>query len=161
MEATQRTTIPAARELGKEKTKKSRRTLKLPAPTVDALRRQRAIQARWRLAAGPRWQDLGLVFSTRVGTAINAANLRRLVRRLARLAALEGGWTPYELFRHSAASILRALGVPKEEIAENLGHNGTRMLDTVYLHEIVPVDAAVAPMGKLVAGSARPRKRHS
>jgi integrase len=63
------------------KTRKSRRTLALPARCVDALRKQRALQAVERLAAGQRWRDTGLVFTTRFGTGMNATNVRRDIRR--------------------------------------------------------------------------------
>lgn len=71
----------SVREDGDTKTRKSRRTLALPARCVDALRKQRALQAGERLAAGERWRDSGFVFATRFGTAMDAANVRRELRR--------------------------------------------------------------------------------
>jgi integrase len=71
----------SVREDGDTKTRKSRRTLALPARCVDALRKQRALQAGERLAAGERWRDTGFVFTTRFGTAMDAANVRRGFRR--------------------------------------------------------------------------------
>ena len=53
---------------GDTKTEKSRRTLALPQYVVTALREHRKWQAEVRLAAGPLWQDTGLVFTTSVGT---------------------------------------------------------------------------------------------
>jgi len=49
------------------KTPKSRRTLALPRRCVEALREHRVRQAEDRLAAGPLWQDRGLVFASTVG----------------------------------------------------------------------------------------------
>lgn len=52
--------------------------------------------------------------------------------------------------RHSAASLLSAAGVPLEQIADTLGHEGTRMVTLVYRHAIAPtVEAAAGPMQQL------------
>jgi site-specific recombinase XerD len=91
---------------GETKTRQSRRTLELPARAVEALRAHRTNQLQAQLAAGERWQRTGLVFCTSVGTALDAANVRRSFRRVAAAAGLEAGtWTPGEL-RHSFVSLL-------------------------------------------------------
>ncbi|HAY69648.1 MAG TPA: hypothetical protein DCY82_15430 [Acidimicrobiaceae bacterium] len=52
--------------------------------------------------------------------------------------------------RHSAASLLSAAGVPLEQIADVLGHSGTRMVQTVYRQPVTStVSAAAAPMGEM------------
>ncbi len=45
-----------------------------------------------RLAAGPLWQDTGLVFTTSVGTALDASHVRRDFRALCKKADVEGVW---------------------------------------------------------------------
>src|SRR5713101_3081574 len=62
---------------GDTKTEKSRRTLALPQSAVTALREHRKRQAEARLAAGALWQDSGLVFTTSVGTPLDASHVRR------------------------------------------------------------------------------------
>ena len=62
---------------GDTKTRRSRRTLALPARCVESLRKQRAMQATDRLAAGDRWNESGLVFTTALGSGMDAANVRR------------------------------------------------------------------------------------
>src|SRR5277367_1958864 len=54
----------AERAGGDTKTPRSRRTLALPRRCVEALREHRVRQAEDRLAAGPLWQDHGLVFAS-------------------------------------------------------------------------------------------------
>ena len=54
---------------GDTKTEKSRRTLALPQRCVEALRQHRELQDRDQLRAGELWQDHGLVFASRIGTA--------------------------------------------------------------------------------------------
>jgi integrase len=79
---------------GDIKTRKSRRTLELPTRCVDVLRAHRLAQLRTRVAAGPAWQDTGLVFTTGVGTQLDAANVRRAYRRVIASAGLDpADWT--------------------------------------------------------------------
>lgn len=65
------------------------------------------------------------MFTTRVGTEMNAANVRRDFRRA--LALVPGidpdEWTPREL-RHSFVSVLSDAGVPLEAISQLVGHSG-------------------------------------
>ena len=129
----------SVRKGGDTKTKKSRRTLALPARCIEALRKQRAQQVADRLASDD-WQDSGLVFTTAVGTAMDAANVRRDLRRaLALVPGIEPGeWTPREL-RHSFVSVLSDAGIPVEEIAQLVGHSGTTVTELVYRHQLRPV----------------------
>lgn len=136
---------------GDPKTRKSRRTLDLPAPAVEALRHHSRRQAAERLKAGPSWQDHGLVFATSVGTPISPSNLRRDVSAITTEAGL-GHWSPNEL-RHSAGSLLSAAGVPLEQIADLFGHTDTRMLERVYRHPVrKSIGAATEPMERMFGG---------
>ena len=77
------------------KTAKSRRTLELPDRCVDALRDHKADQMRMRQEAGDSWNELGLVFCTRHGSALDAANVRRSFRLIASAAGLNPKeWDP-------------------------------------------------------------------
>ena len=119
----------SVREGGDTKTRKSRRTLALPSRCVDALRKQRAQQVADRLAAEA-WQDTGLVFTTRGGMEIDAANVRQDLRRA--LAGVPGitptEWTPREL-RHSFVSVLSDAGIPVEQISSWSDIGGPRSLN--------------------------------
>ena len=130
----------SARFGGDTKTAKSRRTLALPAVAVSVLRTQRGWQESRRHAAGDRWCDLGLVFTTGLGTPLRADNVRRDFRHA--LAAVPGidpqQWTPREL-RHSFVSVLSEAGVPLEEVSRLVGHGDTTTTETVYRHELRPV----------------------
>jgi integrase len=125
---------------GDTKTKRSRRTLALPARCVEALRKQRAQQLADRLRVGDRWQENGLVFATSVGTKMSAGNVRRDFRRaLALVPGIDPSmWTPREL-RHSFVSLLSDAGVPLEEISQLVGHSGTTVTELVYRHQLKPV----------------------
>ncbi len=130
----------SVREGGDTKTRKSRRTLAIPARCVEALRKQRAQQLADRLAAGERWQESGLVFTTALGSAMDAANVRRDLRRaLTLVPGLDPAeWTPREL-RHSFVSVLSDSGLPVEEISRLVGHSGTSVTELVYRHQLRPV----------------------
>ncbi|MFC9243242.1 tyrosine recombinase XerC [Streptomyces sp. NPDC057136] len=130
----------SVRRGGDTKTRKSRRTLALPARCVEALWRQFEDQGWERLAAGNDWEEHGLVFASAVGKPLDATNVRRAFR--VALKAVEGieadDWTPREL-RHSFVSLLSDRGVPLEEISRLVGHSGTAVTEEVYRKQIRPV----------------------
>jgi site-specific recombinase XerD len=65
---------------------------------------------RMRQEADDSWNELGLVFCTRHGSALDAANVRRWFRLIASAAGLNPKeWTPREL-RHSFVSLLSSSG---------------------------------------------------
>jgi integrase len=90
-----------------------------------------------------------------VGTALDAANVRRAFRRIVKAAGLApADWTPREL-RHSFVSLLSDNGVSLQDIAELCGHAGTRVTEAVYRHQLRPVllNGAVA-MDRIFANDA-------
>jgi integrase len=123
----------------RHKTRKSRRTLELPALRVEVLRAHRVVQLQTRVAAGERWAGLDLVFSTGLGSPLDAANGRRAIRRVAEAAGLDAeAWTPREL-RHSFVSLLSSTGPAIEDIAHLVGHANTQVTESVYRKELRPV----------------------
>ena len=80
------------------------------------------------------------MFATRVGTPLDASDVRREFRRTIRDAAgLDGAeWTPREL-RHSFVSLLSDSGVPLEEISRLVGHRSTAVTELIYRKQIRPV----------------------
>jgi integrase len=130
----------SVRDGGDTKTRRSRRTLALPARCVEAFRKQRVQQATDRLLAGEAWQESGLVFTTAVGSELDAANVRRDLRRALVLVpgVVPEMWTPREL-RHSFVSVLSDAGIPVEQISQLVGHRGTTVTELVYRHQLRPV----------------------
>jgi integrase len=102
------------------------------------------MRASWASGAFPRkcisgtTSDRDLVFSTRTGAALDAANVRREFRAVCKAAKIGGNWTPREL-RHSFVSLMSSSGVPVEEIARLAGHSNTRTTEVVYRRELRPV----------------------
>jgi integrase len=107
------------------KSKAGRRTLSLPFPLVDQLRRQSASQAAERLRAGSRWQNHGLVFAREDGTPIRKETDSAEWHRILRLAGVRQG--RLHDARHTAATLLLAQGVPAGIAMRLLGHADTRM----------------------------------
>ncbi|MEQ1698922.1 MAG: tyrosine-type recombinase/integrase [Ilumatobacteraceae bacterium] len=133
------------------KTDRSRRSLEVPPQVVAALRAHRSNQARAQLKAGELWVPPypDLVFTTSLGTPLGPRNVHRSLSLLTERLGL-GSWEPYAL-RHSAASLMSEAGVPIERIADQLGHDGTRMGLLVYRHAVKPTVAGGLVMGELLA----------
>lgn len=80
------------------------------------------------------------MFTTALGSGMDAANVRRDFRRALGLVPDldQAEWTPREL-RHSFVSVLSDAGVPLEEISRLVGHSGTTVTELVYRHQLKPV----------------------
>jgi integrase len=117
-----------------------RRTLALPERCVEVLTAHQETQDRMRSEAGPKWIEMGLVFATRIGTPLDAADVRRDFRAAIRQArGIDAdAWTPREL-RHSFVSLLSDSGVPIEEIPRLVGHRSTLVTEVVYRKQLRPV----------------------
>jgi integrase len=124
--------LRSVRETGDTKTRRSRRRIAIPRRCIDVL-----VAHRSQLDRPPAGD--ALVFATRNGTELDAHNVRRAFRRVVADAGLDPtAWTPREL-RHSFVSLLSDSGMPLEQIARLLGHNGTAVTERVYRHQLRPV----------------------
>lgn len=143
--------------LSEPKTRRSRRTVTLPAFAVTALRRQRDwFQAQSRLLAGSDWQEAGYVFTTSRGTPMHAADVTRRLQRLLAAAGLPR--MRFHDLRHGAATLLLAQGVHPRTVMETLGHSTIAVTMNVYSH-VVPAlqreaaDRLDAVLGATAGGS--------
>ncbi|WP_308169999.1 tyrosine-type recombinase/integrase [Acrocarpospora catenulata] len=107
---------------------------------MNALHQQKEQQDEEREAAGKNWKENGLVFASKVGTAIDPSHVRRDFRNA--IKDTEGvdpaDWTPRAL-RHSFVSLLSDNGLPLEEISRLVGHSSTAVTEAVYRKQIRPV----------------------
>jgi len=118
--------------LGTPKTAKGRRTVRLDAATVAALREHRKRQAAERLQMGAGWTDHGLVFCRVDGGVLNPERFSRSfgdrVRQLGlpkiRLHDLRHGW----------ATMALGAGVHPKVVQERLGHANIGITLDVYSH---------------------------
>ena len=93
---------------GEPKTARSRRTINMPDIVTVALRRHRTRQLEERLAAGPRWHESRLVFTTTIGTTMDKSRLHTVFQGILRGAGLPS--IRYHDLRHTAATLLLAQG---------------------------------------------------
>ena len=134
------------------------RNVGLPAAAVQALRAWLDCQAAERLAAGDGWQDTGLVFTSHHSAALDAANVRKMFKRICTEAGAGDSWTPREL-RTTFVSLMSHQGVSIEEIARLAGHASTRTTEIVYRRELRPVITTGAEiMDQLFTGT-QPSRR--
>lgn len=122
------------------KTRSSVRTLPVPAMTITALREHRVRQAARRLAAGPRWRDHDLVFTSGVGSPIDPRNFDREFKEL-----LDSACVPRIRFhdlRHTFATFLLAEGTPARVVMELLGHSQIGITMNTYAHVLPALSSA-------------------
>ncbi len=105
---------------------------------MEVLQEHQERQEKDRLLSDDLWQETGLVFTTALGTQLDAADVRRLLRTMCRKAGIGEDWTPREL-RHTFVSLLSDDGMAIEEIARLCGHSSTSVTETVYRHQLRPV----------------------
>jgi integrase len=130
----------------------SRRTVDLPARTVEALKRHRKRQAEETLKAGGAYQDNDLVFAGDLGAPIGPEkvtqrSLKPLLKR-ARLPEIR-----FHDLRHTFATLLLARGVHPTYVQRALGHASVKMTLDRYSHWMPSmgrataeaIDAALAP----------------
>ncbi len=117
------------------KNQAAKRTLRLTARALAALKAHKLRQNAERLQAGARWQDHDLVFPNTLGKPMNAGNLyrREFQPLLERAGLAEGGFTIHSL-RHTFATTLADKGVHPSTAQKMLGHSDIRMTLVIYTH---------------------------
>jgi integrase len=120
------------RDLAEPKTERARRTLRLGADSLVALREHRRRQLEERLAAGRRWVDGDFVFTTSIGTPLDSRNVTKAFQRVLAQAGL-----PHQRFhdlRHACATLLLEDGEDLGVVSRILGHSQIATTADVYAH---------------------------
>jgi integrase len=116
------------------KTSQSRRTLPLPVSVTRALQDHWRRQAEDRMALGPQYTNLDLVFATELGTPLDVHNLTiRHFKPILRAAGLSESIRLYDL-RHSMATLLLSAGEHPKIASERLGHASITLTMDTYSH---------------------------
>lgn len=134
------------------KTMKSRRVVPLPDLLVVKLREHRTRQLERKLAAGPNWQDNGLVFPSRLGTPMEPRNVKRHLDPL----LVKAGLPPCRVhdLRHICASLLLEQGVQLKVVSEILGHTQLSITADLYTHVLPAVKVgAMDKMNSILTGT--------
>lgn len=124
--------------LERPKTKQAIRSIPLMARTLEALRQHRKRQAEEKLKLGKAWgegSEPDMIFTTTTGTYPRLANLHRRHFKPVLAAAQLPDMRIYDL-RHSAASILLALGENPKVVQERLGHRDVALTLNTYSHVV-------------------------
>jgi integrase len=125
------------------KTKNGRRTISLPASTIQALRAHRRAQRELRVALGLGRETTDTpVFSTPEGSLRSPDNLSRDWRRTVRSRGLPQ--VMFHALRHSHASALIAAGLDVVTVSRRLGHGSPSVTLTVYAHLFQKTDTRAA-----------------
>jgi integrase len=72
------------------------------------------------------------------GAALDAGNVRKMLKRICKVAGIGEGWTPREP-RTSFVSLMNHRGVSIEEIARLVEHASTRTTEVMYRPELRPL----------------------
>jgi len=114
------------------KSERSRRAIALPKVAARVLKGHRTKQLEERLAAGGRWNDSGLVFTSTLGTPLDERNVRRAFKDI--LAGAKLPRIRIHDLRHTCASLLLAQGVHPRVVMETLGHSQISLTLDTYSH---------------------------
>lgn len=126
---------------GDPKSKRSRRALPMPSDVVTMLRAFKVQQAEERLALGAEYPDTGLVAVNADGSPIRPETYSAECTRQANAAGVPV--IRLHDVRHTAASMLLAMGMSVSAVAKSLGHDPAITL-RVYGHVY---DDALASVG--------------
>jgi integrase len=143
--------VRGAASIQPPKTRASRRVIPLPDVVVTALREHQKAQDAERAEAGDRWEESGFVFATKRGRPMSPYTLVKYwhdVRKAAGLPTLR-----FHDLRHTAVSLLLALGVPPHVVREIAGHSDIKVTMTVYAHgNVSEKAAALTRLGEALSG---------
>lgn len=141
------------------KTKAGERRIPLTSADVAMLKAHRARQLEDRIKFGLGKDIEGYAFVNAIGEPLSPDWLSRRFVELAETVTLDDETKLPKLtvhgLRHTAASVMRSLGLPPEVIAAVLGHSSTTVLFEVYRH-LYPRETAVVGevMGEALRGYA-------
>ena len=108
------------------------RTVPIPPAVAAKLRKHRAEQ-KWQRRLAQEWTDYGLVWTRDNGLPLRSEYALRHFQRTLEIAGLKR--MRFHDLRHSAATLLLAMGTPIKDVAEWLGHS-VQMTTQLYGHVI-------------------------
>ena len=128
------------------------RTIPYPDEIADAFRRHRVKQLQERMRA-PEWEDTELVFANLSGGPLYGPTVTRVMQQVMEEAGLER--RRFHDLRHTAASLMLAMGVRLETMQETLGHASFRTPKDLYAHVMPEIQREAADrMGEFLRGEA-------
>ncbi|CAM4051426.1 site-specific integrase [Saccharibacillus endophyticus] len=104
----------------------------MPEIVVAAMKRQKALQAQDKLAAGPNYKDFGLVSQTKRGLPINPYYFETRWLDMLKKSGLPK--IRFHDLRHTHASLLLKQNVHPKIVSERLGHSSVGITLDRYSH---------------------------
>lgn len=137
------------------KTRRSRRTITLPASVVEVLSDHKARQAEERLQLGLGKDERGLVFAQVSGEPVNPDNFSNEFKRVAKRAGVRP--ITFHGLRHTHITNLLREGVHPKIASERAGHSSVAITLDTYSHVVAGLqeDAALridASLRRMLAG---------
>ncbi|MBV9690100.1 MAG: tyrosine-type recombinase/integrase [Ktedonobacteraceae bacterium] len=134
------------------KTRRSRRSIVIASFALEALKQHRVRQLEVRTKAGALWQDHDYVFCTSIGTHVNPTkDILDPLKALLRKASLPD--IRFHDLRHSAGTLLLAMGIHPKIAQELLGHSNISMTMDIYSHVLPGMQQeAISKLNDMLAG---------
>ncbi|MFT5871146.1 MAG: integrase [Clostridium sp.] len=114
------------------KTKGSIRTVPIPDNLINILKTHSSVQKQEKLKAGSSYKISDFIFTTEVGTTIDARNITKQYERL--LTRVKIDYRKFHSMRHTYATKLFERGVKLKTVSELLGHSNIAITADIYTH---------------------------
>ena len=121
------------------KTKKSQRSLKLPAGVFAVLRQHKAAQSAERLAMGDRWHDNDRLFVDAEGNPMHPNTPYRWLKQFCEATGQR--FLGIHQFRHLNATLLINSGTDARTVSSALGHSQVSTTLNIYTHTFAEAQA--------------------
>lgn len=131
------------------KTAGSRRSVSMTPFVQEVLRKHRKKQLEDKFAAGPLWEEHGMVFCQANGKPMHPDTPTSWFPAFCEQIKLPK--VKFHSLRHTCASLLLKQGVHSKIVADILGHSSTRITDDIYSHVLPGVqEDALAKLDNLI-----------
>lgn len=107
-----------------------RRVITLGKGTIQKLHTYYDQQQKERVFAGDKWQDTDLIFSTPIGTPLEASNILKIYKKCLKEADLPN--LRFHDLRHTAATLMLQEGINPKVVQERLGHSDISLTLNTY-----------------------------
>ena len=133
------------------KNKSSKRTIPVPAKTIEALKKYRTQVNKEKLRLGSTYSDLDLINCNEVGEVLKRCTFRAHFKKIIKKAGVKE--IRFHDVRHTHATLLLKQGVNPKIISERLGHTDISMTLRIYSHILPNMQKeAVENFGKSIFG---------
>lgn len=138
---------------GSPKSKYSRRRIDLFPEVTAELVAHKACQKKERMAAGPAYNDRGLVCCLQEGSPIPIGNFSSYWKNVVKRAGVDAH---FHQLRHTAATMMLEAGVPIKQVSEMLGHSSISITADTYGH-VTPAGRkdAAKKLGEALFGASK------